>query len=651
MRPRPIRALAVATVVLGGLLASSTAPASGAEPQFQHLRPGGPAQLVERLPVNVVLLGYDAPEVDSRALRAALPASSEPVVRSRLSYGVREEVGISFQYDYRVQSTGRTYEDRFFSELRRLSDPAPLTLYQDRYNEQESNAEVVQDNHTIDAPSVESWLAKNPPKGVDTTENTVYLIDWSDRDDFEHHVYTKTGEVDPDTGFDFGKERDSRKVIAWGGTTADDEETGLGSTHRVWFHDASAGPESWAGSWNVDDADLDGDDEPDYRIPPVWEYGAGRYRPASALTGDLARLVRFVAVDLLFTPSPLYPVDLPTADGELPETIDLDSNTYEGNPEINASRDYVSRPLVLGELGELLPRKELSYDSQDLPFRGAAQRCYVGFLEGESCYPKLGYPSDANLFLQNTFQLDRTRDDQGKVDYELPIFNYSLPDTLDAPFLGFADDDYRTGTQSYVFNLLSQGIIDSGYGLTTTTIHEVGHHVGLSHPHDGYDDPGEQSFGPSGEFFFAWAGDEVNSMMSYIDLNWDFSQFDRDNMDRYQAAAQVEAANRLAADALAGETPERAYGVLQRADRRIGGAKAALARHDYRAANRAAHAAYALATEAAREAGAAGAFRIAQLTPEQAPAAPEAEDVHEVDTHAGNEFIDSLSPTSPRSQP
>jgi hypothetical protein len=29
-------------------------------------------------------------------------------------------------------------------------------------------------------------------------------------------------------------------------------------------------------------------------------------------------------------------------------------------------------------------------------------------------------------------------------------------------------------------------------------------------------------------------------MMSCIDLNWDFSQFDRDNMNRYMAAAKVE---------------------------------------------------------------------------------------------------------------
>ena len=118
---------------------------------------------------------------------------------------------------------------------------------------------------------------------------------------------------------------------------------------------ASSAAESWAGSWNVDDADLDGDGEPDYRIPPVWEYGPGRYRAASALTGDLAKLVRFVAIDLLFTPSPLYPVDLPTPDGTLPETINLDSNTYEGWPGVDASQRYVDPRVVLKELQKVTP--------------------------------------------------------------------------------------------------------------------------------------------------------------------------------------------------------------------------------------------------------------------------------------------------------
>jgi len=66
-------------------------------------------------------------------------------------------------------------------------------------------------------------------------------------------------------------------------------------------------------------------------------------------------------------------------------------------------------------------------------------------------------------------------------------------------------------------------------GLTTTIIHEAGHHLGMSHPHDGYDWELGIDYYPAGDKYFANSGDECNSMMSYIDLNWDFSQFDRDN--------------------------------------------------------------------------------------------------------------------------
>jgi hypothetical protein len=46
--------------------------------------------------------------------------------------------------------------------------------------------------------------------------------------------------------------------------------------------------------------------------------------------------------------------------------------------------------------------------------------------------------------------------------------------------------------------------------------------------------------------------------MSYTDRNWDFSQFDRDNTDRFQAAAYINNANALARDP---ERPQREPGI------------------------------------------------------------------------------------------
>ena len=156
--------------------------------------------------------------------------------------------------------------------------------------------------------------------------------------------------------------------------------------------------------------------------------------------------------------------------------------------------------------------------------------------------------------MQNLEQLARTKDDGDTVDYELPLFNYAV-DTDDPTPLGFADDNWSDGTQSFVFKFINPVIVELGYGLTTTQIHEVGHHVGMSHPHDGYDSESGTDITPTGDFYYAWHGDSVNSIMSYIDLNWDFSQFDQDNMARFQTAAYVEAANRLAGEALAARGP------------------------------------------------------------------------------------------------
>jgi hypothetical protein len=587
----------IATGVLGlGLLAAT--PAEAAPPTFEYLDPGGQPTLVEELPVNVVFVGFDRDQVVQSDFEEGLPETYEPVVRARLGYGVEEKLGITYEYDYRIKFASAQYENRLFSELSRLAEPAPLTLFQEDYNNQASNALDVTDNHFIDAPSVEKWLAENAPDGVNTRRNTVYFINWWDRPDFKFHVYTKTNEPDPDTGYNFGELRESRKIVAWGGTTARDEEDGLGSIRRVWFYDISAGPESWGGNWNVDDADIDGDDEPDYRIPVIWEYGS--YRAASELSGDLAKLTRYVALDLLFTTSPLYAPELPT--DEPPKSINLDSNTYEGWPGVDASQQYITKPLLMSELRPLLRRNKLSYDNQDLPFTGEAKRCYELQVQDISCYPNLGFPAFANLYLQNLFELARTQDDQGRVDYELPIFNYALI-TEDAPALGYADDNYVDGTQTFVFSFVSPGIVEAGYGLTTTLIHEVGHHVALSHPHDGYDSESGTDFGPSGDFYFAWAGDEANSIMSYIDLNWDFSQFDFDNMDRFQTAVLIEAANRLAGEALEADDPEEAYDELREADRAVGRAERLLAGHQYRDAMFAAQRAYNLAADGADDAG------------------------------------------------
>ncbi|PYQ39358.1 MAG: hypothetical protein DMF77_21610, partial [Acidobacteria bacterium] len=171
----------------------------------------------------------------------------------------------------------------------------PITAFQEAYNEQgRSVAQVRGPVLHIDAAKVEKWLADHDAE-ANERGYTLYLINWYGQADFQFHVYTKTDDPDPDTGYNFGLQRATRKMISWGGTHS-----------RSWFYDFSAGPESWGGSYNITDPDLDGDGSPDYRIPPVWEYDNGGYRPPERLSHDIGLLARYVAIDLLFTTSPLY---------------------------------------------------------------------------------------------------------------------------------------------------------------------------------------------------------------------------------------------------------------------------------------------------------------------------------------------------------
>jgi hypothetical protein len=593
--------MSVRTVLACGIAAvASLAGAQGALAGggFSNLQPGvHSAGLSERVRVNVVFVGFKTGQINTAEFLSGLPQRSKPIVRSRLFYGVTEELGIDYAYDYSTTFTSSAWDASFFSALKGLAKPAARTDFQDLYNEQAGTRDVGQNNF-IDAPSVEKWLIDHRPSGVDTRRDTIFFINWWGRPDFIDHVYTKTGEPDPDTGYDFGVNRASRKIIAWGGTTPDDEETGLGNrgVNRVWFFDLSAGPEAWGGSYDITNPDLDGDGEPDYRLPAAWEYSPTGYRAPSALTGDLSRVARYAAINLLFTSSPLYPPYLTPE--LLPNAIDVRLNTYEGWPGVNASASYEKPDYFLSEERQLFPEVAMTARQKDLSFTGKARRCYEQWIADVQCFDnRPQYPAFANLFLYNALNLDDVLgrhfdDNDSSRTYPAPGLNYATTDDLASGFLGYADDNWVDGTQSFVFSFVSQGVVDSGYGLTTTQIHEFGHHFGMSHPHDGFDPETGIDYEPTGPFFLAWAGDESNSIMSYIDLNWDFSQFDRDNAARHQAAGYIVNANMIAGRILKSHDSRKAARDLELADGRVGQAKAAMAGHDYVTAWRYARSAY-----------------------------------------------------------
>lgn len=572
--------LLLAVLVMGASLATA-APAS--PPALTTLEPGGFRDIEQDLTINVVFVGYEPGagprDIDEVAFHAELSQTYRAVNRFPSFYLGNQYLGLTFNYDYNLVYADAAFEDAFFGYLGSIAVPAPLTIYQNAYNGQTARSLNVANNHWIEAAAVEQWLADNTAGmlGVDTSEYTVFFVNWYGRPDFIHHVYVKLDEPDPDTGHNFGL-RDSRKLIAWGGTTPDDEESGLGSLHRIWFYDLSAGPEGWTDNWNVDDADLFGTGRLQYRMPPVWEYAnLSAYRPFDNLSGDLGKVLRYVAIDLLFTTSPLYnPALSPPL---LPTDIQLDINVIQIDPNDDGTAHF-DLDLIVQEVNEVQPLHNYSAELNSIPFRNPFQRVYFCFYNNVSCYgQRLFGIAFGDLFLFYNDQLNQYL--EGDADYEIPIFAFNATDELFTCCLGYADDNWADGTQSFVFAFDAPFIRDLGYGFSTTTIHEVGHHIGLSHPHDGYDYEADIDFGPSDEFYFVWSGDESNTMMSYIDLNWDFSQFDRDNMNRFLTSVYINQANVILAKVYANPKAGTVGGQLLTADGHAAAALASYGNMDY----------------------------------------------------------------------
>jgi hypothetical protein len=603
---RLVLLLILSTITLVSPLAVRAGPVAP-PPELSTLQPGEPVTLYHQVPVNIVLVGYEqgagARQISEPFFRQILPGSSVPIVYSG-GYFQKDAAGyplypILYQYDYDLTFADEAFEDAFFSFLSDASEPKGLSFAQLLYNGQQERSLTVTDNHWIDALAVETWLARHagPMLGVDTTEYTLFLVNWYSRDDFKHHVYVRTDTVDPDTGLNTCERDNWCRFIAWGGSA----DLGLSRPHRIWFLDLSAGPELWSGNWNVDDPELPSgfgrypnNGVMDYRIPPVWEYGNSGYRPFTSATYDLALATRMVAINLLFTNDPLYPARLPARD-YMPSEVEIDINVLQFDPSYDAGTTL--RPdVVVEKLQALQPYNTFSWDRTFHEPSRRLRDVTDAFLDSfsdpttDSLYGRRDptYPfSGATLDL--VYYLDDHKHQylEGHPAYEVPAFTLALPEPTqeqEYPIIGYAPSlsaDYPA--QNLVLNLFWPSVPSLyGVGQTDVVIHETGHHLGLSHPHDGIDAEWGFVYAAADMFYFAWLGGESRSVMSYLSLqNAEFSRFDRDNMNRWMTWEHLALSNFLAARVLESPRASEVYDLLLEADENAGLALASFHARQY----------------------------------------------------------------------
>jgi len=546
-------------VVVLSLAFAGTASATKPEAKATEvLQPGQVVSYAQNIPINVVFIGYDQANVNMADFTSWLPATYTPVVRYPRFYGLPgRDMGLKYNFNYNYSFKSNAFANTFFAFLKNKGTNHGLNVYQKLYNDQVNNIMNVKGPVLwVDAPTVENWLSKN--LGYSANSYTIVFINWYGRPDFRTHVYTKTDEPDVDTGYNFGLARSSRKLISWGG-----------SNSRVWFYDPSAGPEAWGGSYNVDDADLDGDSIADYRIPPIWEYNAAGYRDPADLGGDLGLVTRFVAIDMLFAGSPLYDpmASAPGLNGRKIAHV----NMMEDDPASFGAL-WMNTGKVREEYMAMQPHYVWAAQMTDVnPIDTGAKnafRIFTGLSGASDCWNAYG-TSFAELFCYFDANYSKYVPSYRSNDYVFPIHAFNTTQAKMGGqwgLLGFADDNWIDGTPSYVFEFGAAEYRASGYGFTDTAIHEGGHHFGFSHPHDGYDAEFDLDFGGSGSLYFAQGGDESQTVMSYMNLSSKFGKFNMDNMGRWEFAGYMNWSNELYADLAAHPNFQSVAGYVNQAE-------------------------------------------------------------------------------------
>ena len=589
-----------------------------ATPSLTTLRPGQFQEINQELEINIVFVGYEQGagprDIDESVLRAGLPSRYRALAINPSLYipGNEEDDqiwnGNSYDYSYNIVYANQAFEDAYFNYLLSNSTECGNSFFQDYYNTQQARSLNVTSNICIGATTAEKWLALNSPGmlGVDTTKYTVFYINWYGRPDFRFHAYVPYDypDPDPDTGIFWGG--DALNMIAWGGTTPDDDQNGLGSLRRVWFYDLSAGPEYNTSNCLLDPAEVFGIIGPGaYTMPPVWEYGnLGAYRPFTNLSGDLAKITRYVALDSLFTTSPGYSPALSSP--KLPQEIQLDVTIFNGDPGTNAY-DYLKMDRVLAEISDLRPESTFTSEVTEEPFSGRLRDVYMCAYPatfGIPTAPCYGNRQGSGVSFRDMFLYLRDHELQyveGDADYEIPVFTFFVPTEIETSFEGQSVDNQIDGTQK--FNYVVSSTFDrESHGTTESTIHEIGHHLAASHPHNGFD---YQSFSLYNSarpaFHYVWAGDQSDTVMSYMFTSNNFSQFDRDNMNRWMTAVYINQTNRILAKILVSPRVAQVGMMLSLADADAAAALVLYGNMDYVPAVGKAKAAYEIVLAAAEQ--------------------------------------------------
>ena len=472
------------------------------------------------LTIKVVLIGFDPATINTSYLtwQGNLP-------RERVSSIIDgENTGITFNLTYNCFFAGQDFRNQLTEYLRRIGGTV------ESYNplwERET------ENTFYDANKVEVWLYDNNASygGFPANGYTFIIANLTSLPSYSFVQYNDSNTHPPTphyynvtyTDRDRGYTPSYREfMVAWGGH------------HRFWFLDLSAGPEFW-----------------------TWRYDAVPHLPLQVATG-------------------IFGIDVHTAFGKKWLTEYVADYVWEAIYNL-AVPQFVYDPILTEKYRIVVNLLDNRTDAEKAaaPISSTVNAEWIrGAFEDLTPYINTSvevrfkntsdYPDLQKLILDHYYLPTPELEAQGWAPYVdlRPIYEY-LQENLEAFVANISRDEEEFTIPVFAFAFSNQTVFGitfkwsiarlhpeerylwgialgdmciismpqedflrgdiadqpgKGFGFTETIIHEVGHAVGLMHPHQ-----------------FGMIGDFESSAMSYFTFEYNFSQFDKDAIRRAHA--------------------------------------------------------------------------------------------------------------------